>query len=239
LHYTATPDLSLASYYYSRPVACIILLLQTCRLHYTATPDLSLASYCYSRPVAYIILLLQTCRLHRTTTPDLSLASYCYSRPVACIVLLLQTRRLHRTATQTRRLHRTATQTRRLHRTTTSRPVASNVLLPPNLLLASYCHPNDLIAGTVLPPTRFSSFSSSSSSFSFSFSSSSFSFSSSSFSFSSSSFSFSFFVPALPYQICDPLEGGYYHGTTRDTRYARRVAFLSLFDIAWQIVYPP
>ena len=29
------------------------------------------------------------------------------------------------------------------------------------------------------------------------------------------------------------------HGTARDTRYARRVAFLSLFDIAWQIVYPP
>ena len=29
------------------------------------------------------------------------------------------------------------------------------------------------------------------------------------------------------------------HGTARDTRYARRVAFLSLFDIARQIVYPP
>ena len=53
------------------------------------------------------------------------------------------------------------------------------------------------------------------------------------------SFSFSSFLPALTYQICDPLEGGYCHGTARDTRYARRVAFLSLFDIAWQIVYPP
>jgi hypothetical protein len=69
--------------------------------------------------------------------------------------------------------------------------------------------PNDLITSTVLPPTRFCSF------------------------------SFSSFIPALPYQIYDPLEGGYYHGTTRDTRYARRVAFLSLFDIAQQIVYPP
>ena len=29
------------------------------------------------------------------------------------------------------------------------------------------------------------------------------------------------------------------YGTARDTRYARRVAFLSLFDIARQIVYPP
>src|ERR1700729_2440930 len=29
------------------------------------------------------------------------------------------------------------------------------------------------------------------------------------------------------------------HGTARDTRYARRVAFLSSFDIAWQMVYPP
>ena len=29
------------------------------------------------------------------------------------------------------------------------------------------------------------------------------------------------------------------HGTARDTRYAGRVAFLSLFDIARQIVYPP
>ena len=29
------------------------------------------------------------------------------------------------------------------------------------------------------------------------------------------------------------------HGTARDTRYARRVAFLSLFDIVRQIVYPP
>ena len=31
----------------------------------------------------------------------------------------------------------------------------------------------------------------------------------------------------------------YCHGTARDTRYARRAAFLSLFDIARQIVYPP
>jgi len=69
--------------------------------------------------------------------------------------------------------------------------------------------PNDLVASTVLPPTRFYSF------------------------------SFSSFLLALPYQICDPLEGGYCYGAARDTRYARRVAFLSLFNIAWQIVYPP
>ena len=31
----------------------------------------------------------------------------------------------------------------------------------------------------------------------------------------------------------------FYYGTARDTRYARRVAFLSLFNIAQQIVYPP
>ena len=29
------------------------------------------------------------------------------------------------------------------------------------------------------------------------------------------------------------------HGTARDTRYARRVAFLFLFNIARQIAYPP
>ena len=31
----------------------------------------------------------------------------------------------------------------------------------------------------------------------------------------------------------------YCYGTARDTRYARRVAFLSLFNITRQIVYPP
>jgi hypothetical protein len=42
------------------------------------------------------------------------------------------------------------------------------------------------------------------------------------------------------YDVTRPVRNvGTCHGTARDTRYARRVAFLSLFDIARQMVYPP